>query len=399
MSKSIFQFADKFGYESPFGDWISEIPKPQHKIVNVEILKNDKAIQLNKKLKHLDLSNKLPIMVFVTCNTKPYEVKVTYEKRTSTMSFNYLENRYEAFFIINFLPPFNEKTCEFRIEVKNSYKEVTDTRAINQKFSLPSSITSPKKLNRKTTYNVFYFNKHQVLIDARVDKSKNVIPHAVYTNTAGHDAKIVLQDPENDPLQFSGVLEEGDKSDFRFKKPAVTALQFLLKKEFDAILKVNNIFLSKMKIQKEYNSRRPKNPPFVNIFIKANDKKFNTDDFIKLVANGLDYGPDMMKEEIMYVIKNTYKSYEKEFDYIGFNAKNMGNFIFGMIFQIFGYSWQNALSLAHGWNLKKHSAFDSKDDQFAIMMGFLKALKLYGEPTNKREVKYLDLIIKHYNDE
>lgn len=117
-NESIFKFGDKFGYESPFGDWLKKERNDFPQIVSVEIgkdlykvLRNKGVIEEGDKNKiikayYQNENGSLIIPVYVEIITKGYlsEVTVKYSGKSQT-ALKFSENTYRAAFELKILPP------------------------------------------------------------------------------------------------------------------------------------------------------------------------------------------------------------------------------------------------------------------------------------------------------
>ena len=74
--------------------------------------------------------------------------------------------------------------------------------------------------------------------------------------------------------------------------------------------------------------------------------------------------------------------------FIAMNKQNMGNFMYGMTFQRFGYSKEQAQALGQFWNILHSQQLDSKDDQEAIALGWEFAQRIYTKPELDRSKSY-----------
>jgi predicted chitinase len=126
MAKSIFKFGDKFGYESPFGDWRKEKVDKQNiedeppKILDVEVNQSHAFDPLN------------PDIVKVHFNISVSEnagiVKITYRNMTKTAKYNVLGKKYETNFDIVIIDYY--KDCLFEVVVFDVRSNPTEKRSI-----------------------------------------------------------------------------------------------------------------------------------------------------------------------------------------------------------------------------------------------------------------------------
>lgn len=160
-------------------------------------------------------------------------------------------------------------------------------------------------------------------------------PKAIYKTFSGEEIEIALQDPINDPYLYSGLLEEGKDSDFGGTLlPPVNAMQYFSEKDLDNILKVNDTELKDLRIKEDHTQ--------LNILEASSDTEKQDEWLIENVKNGnIDWGAYMLKNLVMYVVNLAHSAYKGSYNnsnFVGLNNKNMGNYMYGMAFQILGYS-------------------------------------------------------------
>lgn len=271
-----------------------------------------------------------------------------------------------------------------------------------QKLQNTAHQYSLKEINGKNTppplYYTFVFDYDGSFCYGVIAKEYDFLttkPKAIYKTFSGQEIEIALQDPINDPHLYSGLLSEGDDSDFGGSLlPPVNAMQYFSETDLDNILNVKDEDLQNLRIKKDHEQ--------LNIIDASKDDANQDEWLIENVKNGnIDWGAYMLEDSTMYVVDiahSAYKSSYNDSDFLGLNNKNMGNYMYGMAFQILGYSLSDASWFGSYYQLLNHGITDSLDDMMAISLGYEMAQKLYGAPKIKREIHETELMGKHISE-
>lgn len=151
--KSIFDLADKFGVNSPFGnDWVDEeFTTNQNegaKITNAYVVKNPirQAVleDLNKR-ENRKYFNIIPVAVIVSIEgyTDKVEVELDGKKQTAYKKMPLTGKTYEALFDVTIPVPYRVKDFIFKISVTDVYtKKISDTRNISVTVDLDGGVKS-----------------------------------------------------------------------------------------------------------------------------------------------------------------------------------------------------------------------------------------------------------------
>lgn len=198
-NNSIFEFGEKFGYESPFNNWVEEFGKltDPPKITSVNVLKNFLRLSIlelanDTKKEYL---NPIPVSLIINVkgNTDKVEVEFNGIKRNAFKSVSYWGS-YEAIFDISVPPPYQKKEFTFKISVFDLYtKKIVDTREINVTANLDGSvkeITGTEKNDKQK-------GKIKFVIDPGHGYTKGNTGAICYIYThkiKGEDGKPVLDD-------------------------------------------------------------------------------------------------------------------------------------------------------------------------------------------------------------
>ena len=102
--ESIFSFADEFGYESPFGNWLPDPPAQTAKIVSIAVEKKVSFVtRLIQTQKDTNTHFIVPIVVRISVSSPVSKVLITSGGESKTAANSYSGSlTYEAFFNVKF---------------------------------------------------------------------------------------------------------------------------------------------------------------------------------------------------------------------------------------------------------------------------------------------------------
>lgn len=150
MGDSIFEFGDKFGYKSPFGNWLNQKLESTANIESINIAQSYTTItpfSTNKVAKVI--SNKFSVTVTVKGVFDQVYVEVGNRKQTAyKSSSNYGE--YITTFENLISPPYQFQNLTFKATITDLYsKKIIDTSEITARVDLNGTVTLAKPTVKK----------------------------------------------------------------------------------------------------------------------------------------------------------------------------------------------------------------------------------------------------------